>query len=251
LALVNLAFESHLFWDGRENTLETMLIQPMTRPDEMGLTESQINNVLNNAHYDTLFGKAFEGQKPSFLLARRAISMYARSLVSGDSKYDNYLLGTYTPTAEELRGMRLFFTHPDPSARLRGGNCGDCHLTLTTAGSTIGFTGFKNNGLSINTNLDYGLEKTTNDPNDRGKFKIPSLRNIALSAPYMHDGRFTTLQQVLDHYNDSTLFKAQHVDPLIPAGVNARNGTSLGLTAQEKADIITFLHKSNNIIKKC
>jgi cytochrome c peroxidase len=214
----------------------------MTRLDEMALTPEAIDEKLNKEPYLTLFPNTFSGQKPGFLLARRAISMYIRSLTSGNSKYDQYLLGKYSPTEQETRGLRLFFTHPDARSTLRGGNCGDCHQSITTSGNTFGFNGFKNNGLKINAANDFGLFSVTKAETDKGKFKIPSLRNIALTAPYMHDGRFKTLEEVLNHYNDTTLFATPGLDLLITAATNQLRGKSLGLTTTEKADIIAFLH---------
>jgi cytochrome c peroxidase len=242
MALVNLAYTSHFFWDGRQRSLEEMLVEPMTRTDEMGLSPGAIETKLSQGAYPDAFAKAFKAQKPTFLLARRALGMFVRSLVSTRSNYDLYLQGQYDPTPAERRGLTLFFTHPDPRAMLRGGNCGDCHQTITTAGSTIGLTGFKNNGLSINSLNDYGLELFTGNASDKGKFKIPSLRNIALTAPYMHDGRLATLEQVLDHYNAPDLYSQPNADILLINGINQRGGTSLGLTALEKADIIAFLN---------
>ena len=243
MALVNLAYQSHLFWDGRSTQMEEMLTHPMERPDEMGLTPSQIEGKLQTDAYKQLFSNAFKGSQPSYGLARKALSQYVRTLVSANSKYDKYLAGAYQPTAEELAGMRLFFTHPDPTVRpagLRGANCGDCHMSITTAGRTQGLAGFANNGFLNPT--DFGLEQVTGDTNHRGKFRIPSLRNIALTAPYMHDGRFATLEQVLDHYNSPEAFNGRYTDFLIKTAKNSRGGTSLGLTDQEKRQVIAFLH---------
>ena len=242
MSLVNLAYQSHFFWDGRVTSLEQLMVEPMTRSDEMNLKPEQIEQRLQQNKYIEKFSKAFEGKKPTFLLARKALSMYVRSLVSVNSKYDRALLGTYTPTPAEKRGMDLFFQHPDARAGLRGGNCGDCHQTITVAGNTFGFDGFKNNGLSINNLQDLGLQSISGSLADLGKFKVPTLRNIALTSPYMHDGRFTTLEQVLDHYNDPALYANPNVDVIMKSSSNLRNGSSLGLTEQEKADIITFLH---------
>lgn len=243
MALVNLAYQSHLFWDGRSTQMEEMLTHPMERADEMGLTPTQIAGKLQTDAYKQLFANAFKGRMPSYALARKALSQYVRTLVSANSKYDKYLAGTYQPNAEELAGMRLFFTHPDPTVRpagLRGANCGDCHMSITTAGRTQGLAGFANNGF-LNP-ADFGLERVTGDTNDRGKFRIPSLRNIALTAPYMHDGRFATLEEVLDHYNSPEAFNGRYTDFLMKTAKNNRGGTSLGLTDQEKRQVIAFLH---------
>lgn len=129
-------------------------------------------------------------------------------------------------------------THP-VAGRMRGGNCGDCHGGfLTTLGN------FHNNGLDAQSQ-DTGLGGVTGRNSDNGKFRAPSLRNIALTAPYMHDGRFTTLEQVLEHYNDHIQL-SETLDPLILEASNeqtiAGQPVKLHLTAQEKKDIIAFLH---------
>ena len=245
MALINLAYEAHYFWDGRRTSIATLVQDPITRHDEMGITKSEYVGKLNaSSTYPILFKKAFNGQSPSFELAQDALSQFVRSLVSFKSKYDAFLNDAYTPTVEEQHGMTLFFTHPDPGRRrLRGGNCGDCHQNITLSGRQDGYNGFRNNGLPPNPSLqDIGLELITNKPTDKGKFRVPTLRNIALTAPYMHDGRFSTLQEVLDHYNSEDLFSHPGVDTLIKKGVNSLSTNSLGLTDAEKADIITFLH---------
>ncbi len=153
--------------------------------------------------------------------------------------------GEYQPTDTELRGIQLFFTHPDAEQGIRGGNCGDCHLGSLTSGSTLGFEGLHNNGLDNDQNLKEGLFAVTQNRFDRGKFRTPSLRNIALTAPYMHDGRLQTLREVIEHY-DNGIKKSQTLSSLITAASNNfitdPNGEiRLALTEQEKKDIIAFL----------
>ena len=246
MALVNLAWDTHFFWDGRAHSVEEQVGQPMTNPVEMNLTPPQIDQKLQTAQYRDLFGRAFSGQQPTFALARKALSMFVRTLVSGKSKYDLYLQNKYTPTSDELAGMTLFFIHP--SYPTRGGNCGDCHRPFSLAGETVEMRAFKNNGLAFSTTApDFGLQTITGSAADKGKFKIPSLRNIALTAPYMHDGRFATLEQVLDHYNSDTIMQMDNVDGNIATTSNDRVAPGgapyhLGLTNDEKRQIIVFLH---------
>ncbi len=139
--------------------------------------------------------------------------------------------------------MELFFTHPEPAISLRGGNCGDCHTNFLTSGARDGLNGFHNNGLDTDANLAEGLFAVTGNEADRGKFKAPTLRNIALTAPYMHDGRFATLEQVVDHYNE-LIQDSQTLDVLIEEASNEENpGTPprLFLTQEEKEAILAFL----------
>ena len=248
-SLYNIGLFKRFFWDGRDTSLEQQSLHPIADPTEMGLSlveaESRIQAI---PKYPELFGKAFGTKQVSSMLIAKALAQFERSLVSYNSKYDRYLQGTYTPTAEEQLGIDLFFQHPisvgPVSSRRRGGNCGDCHLPQSLIGNQEGFDGFHNNGLetSFGSNSDIGLEKVTGKIADRGRFKTPNLRNIALTPPYMHDGRFATLEEVVDHYNKEGLFAHPNVDPLIPAGTNLPGGTSLGITAEEKKAIITFLH---------
>jgi cytochrome c peroxidase len=196
----------------------------------------------NNPKYPPLFLKAFGSQTVTIENVSKAIAQFERSLVAVDTKYDRYLQGLQSLSPLEEKGRALFFTHPDPFAGalgLRGGNCGDCHLPQTLLGRQDGFFGFFNNGLGI---ADPGLQKITGLPGDLGKFKVPQLRNVALTAPYMHDGRFQTLEAVLDHYNSEDIFYSSNVDPQIQLASNQKFGTSLKLTPEEKQAIIAFLH---------
>ena len=241
-ALANLRYESKFFWDGRAQSLEDQIEKPIAHPDEMGLMPDQVEARLKNStKYPPLFKQAFGKAPITNQLAVKAISQYVRTLTSFGSRYDKYLMGELELAPEEKRGMKLFFTHPDPSANIRGGNCGDCHQPILLAGSPIGFNGFKNNGLFSDRDMDKGLGPITGKPSDNGKFKVPSLRNIAITQPYMHDGEFFSLRQVVEHYNSPDLFAAKGVDTLILAGTNERRGTSLMLNDDEIDDILAFL----------
>lgn len=246
-SLYNAGLFQRLFWDGRESSLESQSLHPIHDEREMNLNlDEAVLRLKKIPGYPAKFGKAFGSVEITSEKMARALAQFERSLVSADSKYDRFLKGQYLPTTEEQIGMALFFTHPNPFAPpngLRGGNCGDCHLPQVLVGNQNGFDGFHNTGLNTNfgPETDLGLEKFTGKAMDRGKFKTPGLRNIALTAPYMHDGRFKTLEEVLDHYNHEELFERPNVDPLITAGTNIRNGTSLGLTEPEKKAIIAFL----------
>jgi cytochrome c peroxidase len=247
-ALVNLAWERRFFRDGRTSTLEEQSLHPITDPVEMNLSiEEAVRRLSGDQRYRQAFEKAFGTPGITKERIAKAIAQFERTLISYNSKYDKYKRGEYIPTEQEIRGEKLFFTHPvaGPALTLRGGNCGDCHLPITTGGSTFNFDGFHNNGTITSFEIgsaDFGLEKFTGNSRDRGKFKTPNLRNIALTAPYMHNGSINSLAEVLDHYNHPELFTRPNVDILILEASNERFGTSLMLTPQEKADIIAFLH---------
>jgi cytochrome c peroxidase len=244
MSLANLLWQPLLFWDGREQNLTALLDAPLTRHDEMNFSRKGVENVITaDSALGNRFKKAFPGKEVTYTLAANALTMYVHSLVSASSPYDDFLKGNTEALSEsQKRGMQLFFQHPDPRARIRGGNCGDCHAQVTLAGSTFGLQGFHNNGIGAGQFPDKGLAFKTGKPTDEGKFRTPTLRNIALSAPYMHDGRFQTLEQVLDHYNSPDLFDNTGVDTLILNGINTRGQAQLGLTDVEKVDIISFLN---------
>lgn len=237
MAISNTAWQNAFFWDGRVATLEEQALKPIQHPKEMGLALNELVKRLKASEmYVKKFQCAFPGQEIDSINVAKAIAQFEQTLVSSNSRYDQYKLGLLSATAQEKRGERLFFTHPEEASGIRGGNCGDCHSgTLTFSNN------FANNGLD-EVSTDKGRENVTGSSNDRGKFKIVSLRNIEVTGPYMHDGRFSTLEDVLDHYNEH-IQSSQYLDKQI---LDASNNpppfnTSLGLMAQEKADIVAFL----------
>jgi len=245
MSLVNVLWENRMFWNGRVATLEEQALHPIQDPNEMGMDlQALVGKLQSIEEYREHFKKAFGSETVAPDRIGKALAQFQRTLISGNSKYDKYLREEVSLTAQEEEGMILFFTHPEPAISLRGGNCGDCHLSLTTAGSKDGFRGFHNNGLDTDENLRPGLQTVTGNPNDRGKFKTPNLRNIMVRAPYMHDGRFATIEQVLDHYNEHVQMSST-LDVLILEGSNqpiiSGEPVKLHLTNSEKAAIIAFL----------
>jgi cytochrome c peroxidase len=245
-SLLNAGLMRRLFWDGRDSSLESQSLHPIQDPTEMGLSLDQaVNRLKEIPSYPEKFRRAFGDNTINPERMGKALAQFERSLVSGNSRYDRFLQGKYNPDSIEMLGMQLFFTHPDPFAApsgLRGGNCGDCHLPQTLLGDPNGFDGFHNTGLARQGGTENGLQNFTSKASDFGRFKTPGLRNVALTAPYMHDGRFQNLDQVLDHYNSDTLFNKPNLDVLMLKGSNEKFGTSLALTEAEKKAIIRFLH---------
>lgn len=246
MALVNLHWQTKFFWNGRENSLESQAIDPISNPIEMNLPiDEAVNRLQSDSKYPELFFAAFGSNQITPELIGKAISQFERTLISANSKFDRWIRNEVELSPEEKLGLELFFTHPEPGIQLRGGNCGDCHLGFLTSGDPNGFAGFHNNGLDDDSKLKQGLEKVTGNPFDKGKFKAPSLRNIALTAPYMHDGRFRTLEDVLDHYNEH-IQNSSTLDVLILEASNelldASEPVKLKLSEEEKKAIIAFLH---------
>lgn len=235
MAVMNLAWHQNgLFWDGRAPKVRDQALKPIQDPLEMNETLPNVVAKLSaDKKYTDQFIRAFGDAAVTPERIGLAIEQFELTMVSNQSKYDQYLSGAATLTESEERGRMLFFTEFDPFGSSKGGECFHCH-----AGHNFTNDEFMNNGLDTDASMtDEGRKKVTNDPADRGRFKVPSLRNIALTPPYMHDGRFATLEEVIDHYdhgvkNSSTVeFILQY--NLQPGG--------LQMSAQAKADLIAFL----------
>jgi len=233
--LANIAWDNHLTWDGHAKTLEEQAQIPITNHLEMNQTLEQAAAALQKTEpYPRLFQAAFKSAVITPDNIVKAIAQFERTLVSADSKFDRFLKSEATLTADEMEGLLLFSTKPDPAQGIRGANCVTCHTGTLTDHKFI------NIGLDDNI-IDKGLGGITGIATDDGKFKVPSMQNIALTAPYMHDGRLKTLEEVLDYYNEHISANSPNIDPELLENSNEVNGKSLMLTAAEKAKIIKFL----------
>jgi cytochrome c peroxidase len=231
MPLFNLAWaHDGMFWDGRAATLRQQVLMPITDPTEMGESiDHVISKLQADATYPTEFRKAHaDGITPETLA--KSLEQYLLTLISQNSKFDHAARKRGELTEEEKRGLSLFVTEHDPARGLRGADCFHCH------GGTL-FTDhlFHNNGLELDS-TDTGRMEVSGNAADRGKFKTPSLRNIALTAPYMHDGRFATLEEVIDHYNSGV----KRTDTLDP-NLGKHPAAGLGLSDSEKKALAAFL----------
>lgn len=165
----------------------------------------------------------------------KALAQFERTLVSANSRYDQYLVGEYQPTELEREGIALFYTGPSPARSIRGAGCAHCHAGPRTFNEL-----FHNNGLD-SFPKDPGREKITGQSYDRGRFRVVSLRNIPLTAPYMHDSRFKTLEEVIAHYNEH-LIQTSLLSPFLQGNSNTLNSQQLDLTEKEKAALLAFLN---------
>ncbi len=229
MPLFNLAwhYDEKFFWDGNAFSLEHQAFSPVTNPLEMKNTWPNVEAKLKkHLDYPDLFTKAFGTKNIDSTLVTKAIAQFERTLISSNSKFDKFLLGETELTPQELNGFNVFMDE----AR---GDCFHCHGSdknpLWTDNS------FHNNGLD-ETFSDLGLGTVTGDPSDNGKFRTPSLRNLAFTAPYMHDGRFSTLDEVINHYSEG-LKNSETIDPLMKKV--AQGG--VGLSSQDKIDLKAFL----------
>lgn len=219
------------FWDERANTLEDQVLMPIQDHVEMGMTLTELVTKLSaEAYYGPLFTAAFGDSEITSNRISLALAQFIRSMVSYQSKYDVGLAQTNNPqanfpnfTQSENLGKNLFFSN-----RTR---CSDCHDTNAFVGDQA-----RNNGLDA-VFTDLGVGGVTGNNNDTGEFKVNSLRNIELTGPYMHDGRFATLGEVIDHYDDGVQ-NSQFLDNRLRQGNGVRR---LNLNAQERQALIDFL----------
>ena len=192
MPLFNLAwnFDERFNWDGNEFGLEKQSFEPVSNPIEMHADWIIVAQKLQaNSEYPTLFEQAFGTSKIDSVLVTKAIAQFERTIISANSKFDQYLLGNATLSPQEQNGFNVFMDEAK-------GDCFHCHGSDNNPIWTD--NKFHNNGLDA-TFTDLGLGAVTGDPSDNGKFKSPSIRNLKFTAPYMHDGRFATLEGVINH----------------------------------------------------
>lgn len=231
MPLFNLAWKSSYFWDGRAASLREQVLIPIGDHQELDEDPANVVRKLEaDRDYPARFSEAFGS--PGISTERLAIALetFLLSLVSHDSKFDRARRGEATLTDLEQRGFEFFMTEREPRSGQFGGDCFHCH-----GGALFTDHQFRNNGLAIDA-ADPGRGEATGSALDQGTFSTPSLRNIALTAPYMHDGRFATLEEVLDHYSEGV----QRTRTLDPNLAKHPDG-GLGLSAGEKAALIAFL----------
>lgn len=241
MTLINARFyqRGRFFWDERAETLEDQVLMPFQDPVEMGMTlEQVVSTVQEQDYYPALFQSAFGTDEINSDRIAKALAQFVRSIVSYSSKYDDGRAQSVNPgvdfpnfTAEENLGKSLFFqTIPNG-----GGACFGCHTTEAFVSAN---PGPQNNGLDASSTDDLGAGEVFNNPIFVGRFKTTSLRNIELTAPYMHDGRFNTLEEVIEHYNSGI-----QAHPTLSPALTDGNGdpVQLNLTDEEKAALVAFL----------
>lgn len=242
MALVNMGWQQFFFWDGRVSTLEEQIFHPVLDPVEMDNTWAEIvTRLRQHDKYPQMFYKAFGAPGIDSVKASKAIAQFIRTMVSAESKFDLiYKWANGIPlsvqeailfqqiTPEELAGYDLFMS-------LNGADCMHCHN-----GPLMQVQIHSNNGLDAEF-TDIGRMGVTGNPNDKGRFKVPTLRNIGYSAPYMHDGRFATLEEVIDHYSHGLVWS-----PTIDTNMEFVSHGGVQLSAQEKLFLKAFLLTLND-----
>ncbi|MBU3700004.1 MAG: c-type cytochrome [Candidatus Kapabacteria bacterium] len=234
MALVNLAWSRRgFFWDGRSPTLREQALHPIVDTTEMDETLDNVVRKLSTSRlYRDQFVKAFGSDTVTPERIGIALEQFMLTLVSGQSKFDRAVAGFNTLTESEERGRQLFMREFDPTYKQKGAECFHCHAPPFFTNDR-----FMNNGLDDDASfVDLGRERVTKLASDRAKFKVPTLRNIARTAPYMHDGRFSTLEEVVEFYN-SGVRRSSTVDPLMQFNL----APGLRLDEQDKADLVAYL----------
>jgi cytochrome c peroxidase len=261
MPLFNLAWKKEFFWDGRAKSLREQVLQPIQNPIEMhetltnlvmklrssrreealtnksaignrqsAIEMSLLTSAATNEDYPALFTAAFGSPEITAEKIALALENYLLTLTSFDAKFDRVLRGEGKFTTEEQRGFELFSTEYDPRRGQFGADCFHCH-----GGPLFQSQSFANNG-SDGAFKDIGREKVTGKASDRGKFSVPSLRNVALTAPYMHDGRFRTLEDVVEHYSTG-IPRSATLDPNLAKHPDG----GVPLSADDKRALVAFL----------
>lgn len=219
-SLANVGYQQALFAEGGVPSLELQALAPIIEPHEMNIGFDELTERLNSDEsYVEQFQQAYGGDADTEYIVK-ALASFQRTLISGQSRFDQYYYQVMDQAlnASEIRGMDLFFSEEV--------GCASCH-----SGFLFTNQEFENVGLYTEY-ADEGVARLTNDPTDVGRFKVPSLRNVAITAPYMHDGSFGSLEEVVDHFN--------------AGGVGHQNQSEwvkpLGLSEQDREDLVNFMH---------
>lgn len=234
--VMNAAYYALQFWDGRAPSLEKQAEGPVANPIEMGMThEGVVERIIADAPYKAEFDKAFGPGPVTYEKVAKAIASFERTIISGNSPFDRYQYGgdKKAMSAAAIRGLEVF---RNPAK----GNCATCH---TIAEKYALFTDNKFHNLGVGMNAkgelsDLGRFDQTKNDADRGAFKTPSLRNVALSAPYMHDGSHKTLKEVVDFYIGGGNSN-EHLDKEIK---------TLKLSKQQRDELVTFMEALTGVI---
>lgn len=223
MPILNLGWHPGLFWDGGASNMESQVIAPIENPIEMHQRlDFLMVELQQHPEYPAMFKAAFGTDQITTPLLMKAVAQFERILISGNSRYDQYVEGTAELTPQEINGMNLY-------SDMMKGDCNHCH----TLGSTFTDFAYRNTGLD-SIPQDQGRYLITLNESDRGRFKTPTLRNIEHTGPYMHDGRFPTLLECVQHYNTGFHYAA-NLDGNLASAQKGR------MTEQEMQDIVAFL----------
>lgn len=225
MAIINPAFDHFFFWDSRALSLELQALGPVANPAEMHNTwGAVVGRLRSHPQYPALFKKAFGSEEIDSLKVAFAIAQFERTFLSFNSRFDRFRYGgdATALTEQEQRGMDLFFGEA---------HCDNCHMEPMFLDHAV-----RNIGLDF-ASLDGGLAEVSGITAHRGRFKTTTVRNIAVTAPYMHDGRFATLEEVVDFYADDVVLDSPNLDEHMFPWVMGE----IDLDPQERADLVAFM----------
>ena len=227
MPLMNLAWANSFFWDGGVQDLDLTAVVPIENHLEMDEKLAVVLKKLNNqSTYKDLFYKAFENSEINSVNTLKALSIFMANLISSNAKYDQVMQGKAEFTMQEQTGYQIFKN-----------NCSSCHKEPLFTDYT-----YRDNGLGLNVQQDYGRYTITNREEDKLKFKVPTLRNLTYTAPYMHDGNFYTLEAVINHYRFQ-IKDTPNIDPLLKNKINISDEDVIALTAFLKTlDDLSFIN---------
>jgi cytochrome c peroxidase len=240
MAIVNLAWQQKFFWNGRSSSLEIQAIEPVLNPIEMHETPANVVKKLKeHASYPKHFRSAFGTDEITMEHIARALAQFERTMVSQNSKLDELVILNASPASFftdplEFEGFNIFMTER--------GECFHCHGGVRTLLTNSQVDVFRNNGLmNDGEQAGKGLVEVTGLTTDAGKFKVPILRNAEFSGPYMHDGRFNTLAEVVEFYS-SGIKENNNIDPIFLKNLDRlEQFGGLGLSTREKQALVAFL----------
>lgn len=236
MAVFNMAWnENEFFWDGRAHLLRDQSLKPIQDPLEMNESLANVIAKLKaEESYKNQFIRAFGTSEINEERMSWALEQFMNSIVSVDSKYDRYLRGEIVLSSKQERGRVLFFNEYNPAfPNTSGADCAHCH-----SGKNFENDFYMNNALDSDQDMqDSGRARVSGSASDLGKFKVTSLRNVEVTFPYMHDGRFKTLEEVVDHYNTG-MKNSSTIDPAL---IYPLNNGGLLLSIQDKEDLVAFL----------
>ncbi|NQV53827.1 MAG: cytochrome-c peroxidase [Flavobacteriales bacterium] len=224
MPIFNIAWMNEFFWNGRAKSREAQALLPVTNPVEMNMTWPEVEvRLQNHPDYPELFDAAFGTDQIDSFLVAQAMVQYEMTLISSNSRFDRALRGEIALTEQEQIGQIIFNSEQ--------ADCFHCHGGVLTTDNS-----FHNNGLDDDMHLPLGLMEVTGKEEDLGKFKTPTLRNLIFTAPYMHDGRFQTLGEVVDFYSEG-VHDNRNVDVLMEFAYKG----GVEMNAEEKEALIAFL----------
>jgi cytochrome c peroxidase len=230
MPLFNLAWKSSFFWDGRAKSLREQVLMPIQ--DHVEMDESLpdvVAKLSDHPDYPELFARAFNSSEVTAERIGLALENYLFTLTSSESKFDRAMRGEMALSDTEKRGFELFFTEYEPRTGQFGADCFHCH-----GGALFTDNQFHNNGLAPTE--DRGVFASSGLARDQGKFATPSLRNVSLTAPYMHDGRFATLEEVVGHYTSGI-----HRSPTLDPNLAKHPDQGLDLSKEDQRALVAFL----------